>query len=122
MTSSSPTGPSAPQNWVSDFGKGNDHVLVTLHAISPEAMKSYSDRLSDLFVEGDAFRQIWRTDRITESSTLQPSTRAVIFDPVGVDASDQNLLHKGRPFIMRRFSGNWLPAVRTLRLFCFPSF
>ncbi len=56
------TGPSAPSNWIGGFGKGNDHVLVTLHAISPQAMKSYSDRLSELFVEGNAFREIWRTD------------------------------------------------------------
>jgi deferrochelatase/peroxidase EfeB len=56
------TGPSAPQNWVSSFGKGTDHVLVTLHALSPDAMKSYSDRLSAFFAEGNAFREIWRTD------------------------------------------------------------
>jgi deferrochelatase/peroxidase EfeB len=56
------TGASAPQNWVGGFGKGSDHVMVTLHAISPEAMRSYSDRLSALFTEGDAFREIWRTD------------------------------------------------------------
>jgi deferrochelatase/peroxidase EfeB len=56
------TGASAPQNWVSSFGKGSDHVLVTLHALSPDAMKSYSDRLSALFAEGNAFREIWRTD------------------------------------------------------------
>jgi deferrochelatase/peroxidase EfeB len=56
------TGPSAPQNWVGGFGRGSDHVMVTLHAISPEAMRSYSDRLSALFAEGDAFREIWRTD------------------------------------------------------------
>ncbi len=35
---------------------------MTLHAISPEAMTTYSDRLSALFAEGDAFREIWRTD------------------------------------------------------------
>jgi hypothetical protein len=35
---------------------------VTLHAISPEAMKSYSDRLSVLFAEEGAFREIWHTD------------------------------------------------------------
>ena len=29
------TGASAPQNWIGGFGKGSDHVLVTLHAISP---------------------------------------------------------------------------------------
>jgi deferrochelatase/peroxidase EfeB len=56
------TGASGPQNWVGAFGKGSDHVLVTLHAVSPEAMTIYSDRLSALFAEGDAFREIWRQD------------------------------------------------------------
>jgi hypothetical protein len=56
------TGASGPQNWVGSFGKGSDHVLVTLHALSPDAMKSYGDRLSALFAEGNAFREIWRTD------------------------------------------------------------
>ena len=56
------TGASAPQNWVGGFGKGSDHVLVTLYAISPEAMTSYSERLSALFSEDDAFREIWRAD------------------------------------------------------------
>ena len=56
------TGRSAPENWVGGFGKGNDHVLVTLHAISPDAMTSYTNRLIALFAEGDAFREIWRTD------------------------------------------------------------
>jgi deferrochelatase/peroxidase EfeB len=55
-------GASAPQNWIGDFGKGSDHVLVTLHAISPDSMKFYSDRLIGMFCEGDAFRVIWRTD------------------------------------------------------------
>jgi deferrochelatase/peroxidase EfeB len=56
------TGASAPQNWVGGFGKGNDHVLVTLHAISPDAMKCYTDRLTALFAESNAFREIWRQD------------------------------------------------------------
>ncbi len=56
------TGASAPQNWIGGFGTGSDHVLVTLHAISPEAMTAYSDRLSALFAEGNAFRQIWHGD------------------------------------------------------------
>jgi deferrochelatase/peroxidase EfeB len=56
------TGPSAPENWDGAFGRGGDHVLVTLHAISPEALTSYSDRLSALFTEGGAFREIWRCD------------------------------------------------------------
>ena len=56
------TGASSPENWVGGFGSGDDHVLVTLHAISPEAMEGYSDRLCAWFAEGDAFREIWRQD------------------------------------------------------------
>ena len=56
------TGASSPRNWVDGFGSGDDHVLVTLHAISPDAMTSYSDRLCAWFVEGDAFEEIWRQD------------------------------------------------------------
>ena len=56
------TGASSPQNWIGGFGGGDDHVLVTLHAISPEAMTRYSDRLCAWFAEGDAFREIWRQD------------------------------------------------------------
>jgi deferrochelatase/peroxidase EfeB len=55
-------GASAPQNWISAFGRGTDHVLVTLHAMSPEGMTTYSNLLSALFAQGDAFREIWRTD------------------------------------------------------------
>ena len=56
------TGPSAPENWIGEFGKGSDHVMVTLHAMSPEAMTTYSEKLSALFAEGNAFTEIWRTD------------------------------------------------------------
>jgi deferrochelatase/peroxidase EfeB len=56
------TGPSAPANWIGGFGKGADHVLVTLHAISLEVLTVYSDRLTSLFAEGGAFREIWRQD------------------------------------------------------------
>ena len=56
------TGAGSPQNWIGGFGSGDDHVLVTLHALSPEAMTSYSDRLAAWFAEGDAFREIWRQD------------------------------------------------------------
>ena len=56
------TGASSPENWVGGFGSGDDHVLVTLHALSPEAMTSYSDRLCAWFAEGNAFREIWRQD------------------------------------------------------------
>ena len=56
------TGESSPENWIGGFGTGNDHVLVTLHAISPEAMATYSDRLITWFSERGAFREIWRQD------------------------------------------------------------
>jgi deferrochelatase/peroxidase EfeB len=56
------TGPSAPENWLGGFGKGSDHILVTLHALSPEALRSYSERLTALFAEGNALREIWRQD------------------------------------------------------------
>lgn len=56
------TGASAPENWIAAFGKGSDHVMVTLHAISPQAMAAYSDRLSALFAEGNAFRETSRID------------------------------------------------------------
>ena len=56
------TGASSPQNWIDGFGGGDDHVLVTLHALSPDAMTRDSDRLSAMFAEGDAFREIWRQD------------------------------------------------------------
>jgi deferrochelatase/peroxidase EfeB len=56
------TGASAPTNWVGGFGTGNDHVLATLHAISPAAMAVYNNRLTALFGDGDAFREIWRRD------------------------------------------------------------
>jgi deferrochelatase/peroxidase EfeB len=55
-------GESDPQHWVGGFGNGSDHVLLTLHAMSPEAMTRYSNRLVGLFAEGAAFREIWRAD------------------------------------------------------------
>ena len=56
------TGAGSPQNWVGGFGKGRDHVLLTLHAISPEAMSRYSDRLCAWVAEGNAFQEVWRQD------------------------------------------------------------
>ena len=56
------TGGSSPQNWVGGFGQGHDHVLVTLHALSPEAMEGYTDRLCAWLAEGNAFQEIWRQD------------------------------------------------------------
>src|SRR3954449_9396472 len=49
------TGESGPEHWIGGFGAGADHVLITLHALNPEIMATYSDRLSALFAEGKAF-------------------------------------------------------------------
>jgi hypothetical protein len=43
---------------------------MTLHALSPEAMTTYSDRLSALFGEGNAFREIWRIDGMAWTKTV----------------------------------------------------
>jgi len=64
------TGASASQNWIGGFGKGGDHAMVTLHALSTEAMTSYSERLSALFAEGNAFREIWRIDGMAWTETV----------------------------------------------------
>jgi deferrochelatase/peroxidase EfeB len=64
------TGVSDPKNWIGAFTGGDDHVIVTLHTISPEAMTSYSERLSALFAEGNAFREIWRTDGMALMETV----------------------------------------------------
>src|SRR5580704_4706763 len=74
------TGASAPENWIGDFGKGNDHVLVTLHAISPEAMASYTDRLVSLLAEDDGFREMWRQDgtALMEMQNGQPVPTAKV--------------------------------------------
>ena len=68
------TGPSSPRNWIDGFGGGHDHVLMTLHAISPEAMDRYSDRLYTWSAEGDAFQEIWRRDgmALTEIQNGRP--------------------------------------------------
>jgi deferrochelatase/peroxidase EfeB len=64
------TGASGPQNWIDAFKTESGHVMVTLHALSPEAMTTYSDRLSVLFAEGSAFREIWRTDGMAWMETV----------------------------------------------------
>ncbi len=44
--------------------------MVTLHALSPQAMTAYSDRLSALFAEGNAFREISRIDGTAWTETV----------------------------------------------------
>ncbi|HEY2119490.1 MAG TPA: hypothetical protein VGH37_09930 [Candidatus Acidoferrum sp.] len=72
------TGPSAPENWIEVFRKGGDHVIVTLHAISPEAMQTYTARLVELFQSGGGFKEIWRQDgmALIEIQNGQPTPTA----------------------------------------------
>ena len=72
------TGPSGPENWVAAFQNGADHVIVTLHAISPDAMQTYTSRLVELFSDGDGFREIWRQDgmALIEMINGQPTPTA----------------------------------------------
>jgi deferrochelatase/peroxidase EfeB len=72
-------GPSAPANWIGGFGTGSDQLLMTLHSLSPAAMRVYSDRLTTLLSEGGAFHEIWRQDgmALTEmrDGKLVPTTK-----------------------------------------------
>jgi deferrochelatase/peroxidase EfeB len=73
------TGASGPENWVGGFGTGNDHLLVTLHAMTPEAMTTYSERLSALFDDGDAFEELSHHDGMAltevQDGKLVPTTK-----------------------------------------------
>jgi deferrochelatase/peroxidase EfeB len=55
-------GASGPEHWIGGFGTGNDHVLVTLYALHPEAMERYSTRLITLFAEGKAYELLAHVD------------------------------------------------------------
>ncbi|WP_291994093.1 peroxidase [Candidatus Accumulibacter sp. ACC003] len=55
-------GLNAPEHWIGGFGTGSDHVMVTLHALSFEALRSYALRLTALFEQGGAFEQLWHGD------------------------------------------------------------
>jgi deferrochelatase/peroxidase EfeB len=74
------TGPSAPENWIEVFRKGGDHVIVTLHAISPEALQTYTARLVELFQSGGGFKEIWRQDgmALIEMQNGQPTPTAKV--------------------------------------------
>ena len=61
-TSVGDRGASGPENWISGFGTGNDHVMVTLYALDPGAMENYSKRLLALFAEGQAFEVLTQID------------------------------------------------------------
>ena len=55
-------GSSAPENWIAGFGKGNDHVLLSLYAVTSEALETCSTRLSALCASEGAFQELWRGD------------------------------------------------------------
>ena len=90
------TGASAPQNWIDGFGKGSDHVMVTLHAISPDAMTTYSGRLSALFAEGNAFREICRIDGMAWTEMVDGKPTLCSKVPFGyTDGISMTTIHGG---------------------------
>jgi deferrochelatase/peroxidase EfeB len=72
------TGQSSPEHWADSFQKGADHLMVTLHAINPDAMQTYTKQLVALFSEGDGLREIWRQDgmALVEMQNGQPTPTA----------------------------------------------
>ena len=56
------TGMNGPENWIGGFGTGNDHVMLTLHAASPEALQDLQRPAVGALVEDHAFEEIWRGD------------------------------------------------------------
>ncbi len=73
-------GPSGPEHWIDAFRQNGDHAIVTLHAISPDAMNTYTARLATLFSEHNAFREIWRQDgmALIEMQNGQPVPTAKV--------------------------------------------
>ena len=55
-------GSSAPANWIEGFGKGDDHVLLTLYAMNPQVLEACSVRLSTVCSTEKAFQELWRGD------------------------------------------------------------
>ena len=83
------TGPSAPEKWVGGFGIGADHVLITLHAIGPDALTAYSERLANLFASGAAFREIWRQDGAALTDLRRRQARSNVQGPLRLHRRDQ---------------------------------
>jgi len=55
-------GANGPEHWIDGFGRGDDHVLVTLYAANPRIRESQSARLAEVFAAGGAFAELWRGD------------------------------------------------------------
>ena len=125
-------GRSSPQNWIAGFGKSDDHILLTLHAISPEALTSYSERLSAWSAEGDAFREVWRQDGMAlmavENGQPVPTAKVHfgytdgITTPTIRGGPEQNYQDHQQPcepwlFVLREDAGNYeVPEPRQLGL------
>ena len=60
----------SPENWIVGFGKGDDHVLLTLYATSPQVLESCSDQLSALFATERAFQELWRGESAALNETV----------------------------------------------------
>ena len=91
------TGASSPQNWIGGFGSGDDHVLVTLHAISPEAMTSYSDRLCAWFAEGRCLSRDLAPGRDGVDGDARWPTRADCQSSLRIHRRHQYAHHSRRP-------------------------
>ncbi len=90
------TGASAPQNWIDAFKTESGHVMLTLHALSPEAMTTYSDRLSALFAEGNAFREISRIDGMAWTEMVDGKPTSCCQSPLRLHGRHQHDHHSRR--------------------------
>ena len=86
-------GPGGPQNWIGGFGSGNDHVLVTLHSLGPEALATYTERLVALFGQGGAFREVWRRDGMALMETKDGQAIPDDQGPLRIYRRDQHDQH-----------------------------
>ena len=91
------TGPSSPENWIAGFGKGHDHVLVTLHAISPEAMEAYSDRVRAWFAEGECLSRNLAPRRDGVNGGAKWSTHAYCQSSLRIYRRNQYAHYSWRP-------------------------
>jgi deferrochelatase/peroxidase EfeB len=55
-------GSNAPASWIGGFGKGDDHVLLTLYALNPKILEVCSARIARLCASAGAFQELWRAD------------------------------------------------------------
>lgn len=119
------TGSSDPQHWTGGFGKGKDHVLVTLHAISPDAMSFYTDKLSELFKAENAFSEKWRQDgaAIIEMIDGKPTPTAKVHFGYTDGLSMTNIQggpEKGKRIHRKNANPGYLSCVTKLKIISYP--